>query len=68
MSLMVKTMEQIILSSLTDVFTAQRLLNFNQYGFHKGHSTLHLLFEAVNDWLEISHIQLGYNPLIGSLR
>ena len=46
-------MERIILSSLTDILTAHGLLNFNQYGFCKGHSTLHLLLEAVNDWAEI---------------
>ena len=28
------------------------MLNSNQYGFRKGHSTLHLLLEAVNDWAE----------------
>ena len=28
------------------------LLNSNQYGFRKGHSTSHLLIEAVNDWAE----------------
>ena len=55
-SLVVKTMEQIILSSLTsltDILIAHGLLNFNQYGFCKGCSTLHLLLEAVNDWAEI---------------
>ena len=51
-SLVVKTMERIILSSLTDTLTKNGLLNSNQYGFRKGHSTLHLFLEAVNDWAE----------------
>ena len=51
-SLVVKTMERIILSSLTDILTKSGLLNSNQYDFRKGHSTSHLLIEAVNDWAD----------------
>ena len=40
------------MSSLTDILTKSGLLNSNQYGFRKGHSTSHLLIEAVNDWAE----------------
>ena len=52
-SLVVKTMERIILSHLTDVLIKNGLLNSHQYGFRKAHSTSHLLIEAVNDWAEI---------------
>ena len=45
-SLVVKTMERIILGSLTDVLTSNGLLNPHQYGFCRAHSTSHLLIEA----------------------
>ena len=45
-SLIVKTMERIIHSKLTDVLTANGLLNSHQCGFHRSHS------QALNDWAE----------------
>ena len=45
-SLVVKTMERIILSNLTH---KNGILSSHQYGFRKGYSTSHLLIEAIND-------------------
>lgn len=38
--------------NLNSILTKTGFLNSNQYGFCKGHSTSHLLLEAVNDWAE----------------
>jgi len=50
-SLVVKTIEQIILCSLMRILTKNGMLNSQQYGFRKRHSTSHLLMEAVNSKL-----------------
>ena len=49
-SIVVKTMECIIHSSLTSVLESHNLIGIHQFGFRKHHSTTHLLLEAVHDW------------------
>ena len=49
-SVVVKTMERIIHSSLISVLESHNLIGVHQFGFRKHHSTTHLLLEAVHDW------------------
>ena len=49
-SIVVKTMERIIHSELTSTLGSHNLNSVYQFGFHKNHSTTHLLLEAVHDW------------------
>ena len=49
-SIVVKTMERIIHSEVMSTLEAHHLISTHQYGFRRGHSTSHLLLEAVNDW------------------
>jgi len=43
-------MECIILSELTAVLESHHFISTHQFGFHKNHSTTHLLVEAVHYW------------------
>ena len=50
-SIVVKTMEHIIHSELASTLESHNLISDCQFGFHKGHSTTHLLLEVVvHDW------------------
>lgn len=48
-SIVVKTMECIIHSSLTSVLESHNLIGVHQFGFCKHHSTTHLLLQTVYD-------------------
>ena len=56
-SIVVKIMERIIHSQLTSCLEAHGLILNHQYGFHRYHSTTHLLLEATYDRAHILELR-----------